>query len=174
MAHVRESGRDERCPLCAATSKYIPPETVDIGVGQQPIEADQWICPRHGRWCYNERGELLVEDQDAPPSYELNPPPHFLPYVAQRIDGSTIYVPFRGLTMHEYRRVKIGETLAAKRWERDIVMKEAQALLHREIAISHREWPECKHHGCRAEFDVEDDAEKHVAWAILYCPECGR
>ena len=54
----------EPCPICAAPSADIAPETVDIGVGEIPIEPDQWKCPTHGRWCLDASGATVVEYTD--------------------------------------------------------------------------------------------------------------
>jgi hypothetical protein len=52
--------KPEPCPVCGTSSTYNPPDTVDIGVGCIAIGPDEWICPKHGRWCI-EDGKPVVE-----------------------------------------------------------------------------------------------------------------
>ena len=57
----------EPCPICAAPSADIAPETVDIGVGEIPIEPDQWECPTHGCWYWEGVGQAVFQYADATP-----------------------------------------------------------------------------------------------------------
>jgi len=62
--------QDRPCPKCGASSEYVAPETVDVGIGEIPIEPDSWTCPTHGNWCWMGMGDtdLRMEYPDGPSS----------------------------------------------------------------------------------------------------------